>query len=572
MNLMPYAKPLAMKKVLLPALTAFLLTVLFFNKIIAQPVLTFNSHITGLSSPVDITNAGDGTNRLFIVQQGGAIRIHNGTSLLPTPFLNISSIITSGGERGLLSLAFHPDYETNRYFFVYYTNLSGDITIARYQTQAGDPNLADPLSGVVLLNIPKPFSNHNGGDLNFGPDGYLYFATGDGGSGGDPNNYAQTGTSLLGKMIRLDVSNFSTAPYYFIPPDNPYVTDPLVDDRIWALGLRNPWRWSFDRATNDMWIADVGQGAWEEVNFRSAGTTGGINYGWRCYEGNAPYNTAGCQPQSSYISPIFVYPHSFATGGFSITGGFVYRGAEHAALFGYYICADYVSGNVWLINPNGGGGWTTTMQTGLAGNISGFGEAEDATLFAVSLGGTVYKVNLSVVLPFTLLSFAGNKMDGFNELQWKTSDEQNMNRYIVEYSTDGVYFQYSGEVLARNQAGIQQYSLRHYTTESRKLFYRLKAENLDRSVNYSAVISIDPKKGLTKVSPTLITDNILRISSEKLLLNASISDSYGRLILSKGLSGQQGSFAIQLPTLSRGVYWVKIETAAGFEIFRIVIG
>lgn len=561
-----------MKKALLPALAALLLPLLLLNKINAQPVLTFNSHITGLSAPVDITNAGDGTGRLFIVEQGGRIRIFDGSTLLTTPFLNISSIITSGGERGLLSLAFHPDYETNRYFFVYYTNLSGDITIARYRTPAATPNQAHPDSSVVLLNIPKPFSNHNGGDLNFGPDGYLYFATGDGGSGGDPNNYAQTGTSLLGKMIRINVNDSLISPYYSIPPDNPYVVDPLVDDHIWALGLRNPWRWSFDRSTNDMWIADVGQGAWEEVNFRSAGTTGGINYGWRCYEGNAAYNTAGCQPQSSYISPIFVYPHNFATGGFSITGGFVYRGAEHAALFGYYICADYVSGNVWLINPNGGGGWTTTMQTGLPGNISGFGEGEDATLYAVSLNGTVYKVDLSVVLPFTLLSFTGNKMDGYNELQWKTGDEQNMNRYIIEYSTDGVYFQYSGEVVARNQPGIQQYSFRHYTTGSRKLFYRLKAENLDRSVNYSAVISIDPKIGLIKVLPTLITDNILRIYSEKLLFNANIIDSYGRLILSKDLSGQQGSFAIQLPALSRGVYWVKIETAAGFEVFRVVIG
>lgn len=571
MILMPFSKPFAMKKILLAALAVFLLPTLIANKTNAQPVLAFNSHITGLSSPVDITNAGDGTNRLFIVEQGGRIRIYTGGSLLPTPFLNISSIISSGGERGLLSLAFHPDYENNRYFFIYYTNLSGDITIARYQTQAGDPNLADATSGVVLLNIPKPFANHNGGDLNFGPGGYLYFATGDGGSGGDPNNYAQTGTSLLGKMIRIDINNPGISPYYSIPADNPYVTDPLIDDHIWTLGLRNPWRWSFDRATNDMWIADVGQGAWEEVNFRSAGTTGGINYGWRCYEGNAAYNTAGCQPQSSYISPIFVYPHSFATGGFSVTGGFVYRGGEHASLQGYYVFADYVSGNVWMTNPNGAGGWNTTMQTGLPGNISSFGEAEDATLYAVSLNGTVYKVDLSVVLPFTLLSFTGNKMDGYNELKWKTSDEQNMSRYIIEYSSDGIYFQQAGEVAARNQPGMQQYSFRHYITEGRKLFYRLKAENLDRSVNYSATISIGAKEGFIKVYPTLITDNRLRIFSEKMINRISINDSYGRMVLSKELSNQQGFFTMQLPILSRGIYWIRIETAMGPEITRVVI-
>jgi len=303
-----------MKKVLFFIVQAALLSATsLFNSSAAQPVIGFSPFITsGLSAPVDIANAGDGTNRLFIVQQNGVIRIHDGTSLLPTPFLNISTIITTGGERGLLSLAFHPDYENNRYFFVYYTNLSGDITIARYQADVVNPNTADPLSGVVLMNIPKPFSNHNGGDLNFGPDGYLYFGTGDGGSGGDPFNFSQTGTSLLGKMIRIDVSNFSTPPYYTIPPDNPYVSDPNVDDHIWALGLRNPWRWSFDRSTGNMWIADVGQSALEEINFRTAGATGGINYGWRCYEGNQAYNTTGCLPQSNLIQPIFVYPHSGA--------------------------------------------------------------------------------------------------------------------------------------------------------------------------------------------------------------------------------------------------------------------
>ena len=198
-------------------------------------------------------------------------------------------------------------------------------------------------------------------------------------------------------MIRIDVNNFSTPPYYIIPPDNPYVNNPNVDDHIWALGLRNPWRWSFDRSTNDMWIADVGQGSREEIDFRVAGTSGGINYGWRCYEGNSPYNTNGCSPPANYVFPIFDYPHNMSTGGFSVTGGFVYRGSQYPALQGYYICADYVSGNAWLINPNGGGGWTTRMQTGLPGSIVSFGEAEDGTLYSVSLGGTIYTVVLSAI-------------------------------------------------------------------------------------------------------------------------------------------------------------------------------
>jgi glucose/arabinose dehydrogenase len=564
------------KKILYTVRVILLSAASFFTAVIfthAQPVIGFGNFITsGLSSPVDITSCNDGSNRLFIVEQGGRIRIHNGTTLLPTPFLDISTIITSGGERGLLSLAFHPQYKINRYFFVYYTNLSGDITIGRFQTQAGNPDLADAGSGVVLMNIPKPFSNHNGGDLNFGPEGYLYFGTGDGGSGGDPFNNSQNGLSLLGKMIRIDVNNFSVPPYYTIPPDNPYLADPNVDDHIWTLGLRNPWRWSFDRGSFDMWIADVGQGAWEEVNFRSAGNTGGINYGWRCYEGNAPYNTTGCLPQNNYISPIFVYPHIFATGGFSITGGFVYRGPEYPVLQGYYICADYVSGNVWLINPNGSGGWITRMQSGLPGNISAFGESENGTLYAVSLGGNVYKVNVTTVLPLSLLSFSGKKQTGYNELKWNIAASQNINRFIIEYSSNGNNWFFAGEVAALNQAGNQSYYFRHYTTETGKLFYRLQIEENNGAITYSPVISINGKEaGSIKIFPTILISNELQVISEKEVTGIRMMDSNGRLILAKQLNKQQGYFIVSLPELSRGMYWVQVQTDSGNETVKIII-
>ncbi len=566
-----------MRKYILHVVQAILFTTTLLlapgNFIHAQPVLGFSNFITsGLSSPVDITGAGDGTNRLFIVEQGGRIRIHNGTILLATPFLDISTIISAGGERGLLSVAFHPDYETNRYFFVYYTNTSGDITIARYQAQAGNPDLADAASGVVLLTIPKPFANHNGGDLNFGPDGYLYFGTGDGGSGGDPNNFSQNGLSLLGKMIRIDVNNFLVPPYYIIPADNPYVADPNVDDHIWALGLRNPWRWSFDRSTNDMWIADVGQGAWEEVNFRSAGTSGGINYGWRCYEGNAAYNTAGCLPQASYISPIFVYPHIFATGGFSITGGFVYRGAEYPALQGYYICADYVSGNVWLINPNGSGGWTTRRQPGLPGSISAFGEADNGTLYAVSLSGSIYKVDVTAILPVSLLSFSGKKQAGYNELKWTIAASQTINRFIIEYSSDGVNWLSAGEVAALNQPDNQLYNFRHYTLETGKLFYRLQIEENRGGITYSPIITINSKEdGSIRVFPTIVTTNILQVIAEKKVIAIKIMDNNGRLVLTKQTGGQEGYFTVPLPALSRGMYWVQFQRASGNEMVKIVV-
>lgn len=565
--------PGTMRKTLLHLLQAFLFLFISTRAVQAQPVLGFSNFITsGLSSPVDITNAGDGTGRLFIVQQSGQIRIHDGTSLLPTPFLNISTIITTGGERGLLSLAFHPDYETNRYFFVYYTNLSGDITIARYQAQAGNPNLADAASGVVLLNIPKPFANHNGGDLNFGPDGYLYFATGDGGSGGDPNNFSQNGLSLLGKMIRIDVSNFSSAPYYFIPSDNPYTSDPLVDDHIWALGLRNPWRWSFDRNTGDMWIADVGQGNWEEVNFRPAGSTGAVNYGWRCYEGNAAYNTAGCLPQSSYTSPIFVYPHVFATGGFSITGGFVYRGSEFPVLQGYYICADYVSGNVWLINPDGSGGWITRRQSGLPGNISGFGEAENGTLYAVSLNGGIYKVDVTVVLPLNLLAFSGQKQPGYNELKWTVAGTLQTRRFIIEYSSNGTSWQPAGEVPAQQQADTREYSFRHNISMSGKLFYRLQIEDMNGGITYSPVITLSNAEDNTvQIFPTVIHDRQLRIRAAVPVTAIRITNGNGQTVFSKTLNGQQGYFTVSLPEISKGIYLAQVFTGLKTETVKLVI-
>ena len=232
---------------------------------------------------------------------------------------------------------------------MWYTDVNGAVTLARYRRDVTNPDIADPASGQVLLRYSKPgspyFTNHNGGKLNFGPDGMLYVGTGDGGNGGDPYNNAQNGNSLMGKMLRLNVNSFATsAPFYDIPADNPFLApgDGILDE-IYAIGLRNPWRWSFDRSTGDMWIADVGQGAWEEVNWLAAGSTSGVNYGWRCYEANHVYGS-GCSPAvTDTIAPIFEYSHNNATGGYSITGGYVYRGASYPELQGYYITADYLS-------------------------------------------------------------------------------------------------------------------------------------------------------------------------------------------------------------------------------------
>ena len=250
---------------------------LFYLIMQGQPTLEYVQAFTGLSSPVDISNAGDGSNRLFIVERVGVIKIIENGSILATPFLDIDSQVLSGGERGLLGLEFHPDYETNGYFFVNYTNNSGTTTISRFKVSNGNANIADPASEKIMITISQPFPNHNAGDLKFSPiDSLLYIPMGDGGSGGDPGCRSQDSTLLLGKMLRIDVDqNENTSPYYGIPANNPYISFPNVPDEIWAFGLRNPWRFAFDSKTGDMWIADVGQNAIEEVNFTSVASTGG---------------------------------------------------------------------------------------------------------------------------------------------------------------------------------------------------------------------------------------------------------------------------------------------------------
>jgi glucose/arabinose dehydrogenase len=371
-------------KQFIPTLYALLFFTIPVVQTRAQPVLSLTPVIsTGLNSPIQFVNAADGSNRIFIVEKGGTIRLYNGNYTFVSVFLTISGLSTAG-EQGLLSLAFSPNYKTNGLFFVYYVNASGNLELARYKVSA-NATLADTASKVVVLTIPHPTNaNHNGGELHFGSDGYLYLTTGDGGGGGDAPNNAQNTTVLLGKMLRLAVNTSTTAPFYTIPTGNPY------NNEIYALGLRNPFRWSFDRQTNDMWIGDVGQDTYEEINYRAAAKTLGANYGWRCYEANATFNTSGCLDASNYVFPVYNYPTQNPAA--SIIGGVVYRGNNYLALKGYYISADFYSGNFYLITPNGSS-WTTTIQSALPTGIADFGESENGELFAVSLtSNTVYRI------------------------------------------------------------------------------------------------------------------------------------------------------------------------------------
>ena len=353
----------------------------------AQP-RTFEIDLTpivegGLTRPTYVTHAGD--DRLFIVEQPGRIRIFKNGELLAQPFLDITDKVTiDGNEQGLLSVAFHPDYKNNGQFFVDYTRQKdGATVIERYTASSGDPDRADDQSGKVILTIAQPEANHNGGLIKFGPDGYLYVGMGDGGGQGDRHGSIGNGqdrNSLLGKLLRIDVTNQDT---FAIPPTNPFNTE------VWAYGLRNPWRFSFDRSTGDLYIADVGQNTYEEVNVQAAASAGGENYGWRIMEGLHCFNPQeGCD-QAGLVLPIAEYSHD--VGGCSITGGYVYRGLQYPALDGAYFFADYCTGYIWSLQRNGDQ-WLMTKRLESGLQISSFGEDVNGEIYVINHGGAVYQL------------------------------------------------------------------------------------------------------------------------------------------------------------------------------------
>jgi glucose/arabinose dehydrogenase len=342
----------------------------------------------GFSRPDFLTHAGDGSGRIFVVEQDGRIWILKDSETLETPFLDVRDIISrDASERGLLGLAFHPDFEDNAQFFINYTDSQGDTVIARYLAATDDPDVAAPSSAEIILTIHQPFANHNGGDIAFGPDGYLYIGMGDGGSGGDPEDNGQNPEALLGKILRIDVNSGDP---YGIPDDNPYADDPVNAKEIWALGVRNPWRFSFDRETGDLYIGDVGQNQYEEVNFQPADSKGGENYGWNIVEGF--HNFSGAAVPDGLTDPFFEYSHS---DGCSVTGGYVYRGEALPDLQGVYLFGDYCSGTVWASYRDAEGAWQTDVFLQSGSQISSFGEDESGELYLVNHGGSVLRFEAS---------------------------------------------------------------------------------------------------------------------------------------------------------------------------------
>ncbi|MFO7683422.1 MAG: PQQ-dependent sugar dehydrogenase [Chloroflexota bacterium] len=365
---------------------------------IEPPPVTAVSAITlapiiteGLDRPLYLTHAGD--DRLFVLEKAGTVRIVENGVLLPEPFLDIRDRVDGqASERGLLSVAFHPDYAVdgavgNGRFFVNYTDDQGSTVISRFQVSA-DANRAAADSEVNLLTIPQPFSNHNGGQIQFGPDGYLYVGMGDGGAAGDPQKNGQNAQTLLGAMLRLDVDAASAEANYGVPASNPFVNGGGRGE-IWAIGVRNPWRFSFDRLTGDLFIADVGQNVWEEVSLQPTSSPGGENYGWDILEASQCFGQQTCDSGGT-ILPIHEYAHE--NGRCSITGGYVYRGQKFPALSGNYFFGDYCTGEIWSLAPAEGGVWSAQLVLDTPGNVASFGEDANGELYVVDLQGGVYRI------------------------------------------------------------------------------------------------------------------------------------------------------------------------------------
>jgi len=545
-------------------LLATVLCLLFISPANAQ-IIDLIPHAFGFNQPVDIASAGD--DRLFIIEREGRIRIieRDGT-ILPDPFLDITDDVRSSTqEQGLLSMAFHPDYANNGYFYLNYTNPNGDTYIARYSVSAGNPDLANPDSRFIIYTVSQPYSNNNGGDLNFGPDGYLYIALGDGGSGGDPGNRAQNLTLELGKILRIDID---TGVLYGIPPDNPYAQPGQMGlDEIWASGLRQPWRFSFDSETGDMWLADIGQDSWEEINFQPAASAGGENYGWRCYEGLQPANPSGCVIDvADFAYPIHVYANNENDSGCSVTGGYVYRGDAFESLQGLYIYADYCTGRFWSLEPAAGIDWLNKpLGQFFAYSFRSFGEDDRKELYVAGSNGVIYRVVDPTALPIDLVSFTAENIDNKEvALKWLTATEINSDYFDIQRSLDGVNFADIGKVSAAGNSTVEQsYEFTDEEPAFGEIYYRLRQVDFDGSVTYSEVLQV--KLDRDYVTPNIYPNPIRGGQSlvidfgdiPKTPVQINIVDMSGKQVYYRQFAAGQNRFDIPVNELSKGMYIVN---------------
>jgi len=394
--------------------------------------IKLNKVASGFNKPVDISSSGlKNDDRLFITEKDGKIRIlKNDGSISSIPFLDIDPRVnSSANERGLLGLCFHPKYIENGYFFVHYTNSNGNSTISRFSVSRDNPDVANETSEKIMLTVNQPFNNHNAGDINFGKDGFLYIGMGDGGNGGDPGNRSQNPKELLGKMLRIDVNTETEK--YLIPVDNPYAKKVDTLPEIWAFGLRNPWRFSFDTLLNDMWIADVGQDKWEEVNVVQADSAA-INYGWRCYEGKEKFNLSACNQNTKFLQPVHSYENKFDNG-CSVTGGYVYRGNENPSFTGKYIYTDFCTGIFWALYKNEAGQWQNEELDDLENNeYATFGMDNNGEMYVAGLAnGTVFKIS-------DIPTVSTNETEKTNELSYQIQPNPAIDLLKIKINNDSV--------------------------------------------------------------------------------------------------------------------------------------
>ncbi len=534
----------------------------------------YTNMASGLGLITDITHAGDGSQRIFVSNKTGTITILDSNFSNIGTFLNVLSLISTNSEKGLLGLAFHPDFESNGYFFVNYNPTGTDHTvIARFT--AANPSANTTVNNdtrkIILTITEAENGNHKGGDLAFGPDGYLYIPTGDGGGGGDPQGSGQNGNSLLGKLLRIDINT----PFpYLIPADNPFIDSLNVLDEIWDMGLRNPWRISFDKQTHDLWIADVGQGAREEINFESAGSSGGFNYGWNCREGFAAY--IGCPDNATFTPPVFDYQHCSqpcATVGFgnSVTGGFVYRGTKpaNASMIGYYIFSDYISRHAWLIKYEAGAITDTrTIATMTPSGVTSFGELENGEVVAGLANGTLGFIEATVSLPLQLIRFKAYWTKPYVELQWSSREELNIQSYIIEKSTNGIDFLGIGEVQALAQVSAV-YSFKDVRAMPGKNYYRLKIMELHSHSEYSPISQVDVLKNNVFQAFYKASSKEIMVAVDKPGLNdrVNIYSIQGRPLHKWTLNGNP----LRADHLASGVYILSLEHNGVLSIQKIMV-
>ncbi len=530
-----------------------LYTLFFLIPVLCQAQVELNlvEIASGYSNPSEIVNAGD--ERLFIIEQAGRIKIlYTDGTQVSTSFLDITNQVSDGGEKGLLGLAFAPDYCESGYFFVNYTAQVGGQLITRVSRFSVDPdneNLALPNSEEVVLEVDQDFGNHNGGHIEFGPDGYLYIGMGDGGSGNDPNNRAQDMMSMLGKMLRIDVSSLP----YTIPADNPFADDDFAVDEMWSLGLRNPWRFAFDSETGDMYIGDVGQGAREEVSYQAAGTEGGLNYGWRCREGSIQNSVyPSCVPVTTPTEPIFDYVYGNNSNGFrcAITGGRVYRGKSFPAIEGMYLFTDYCSGEWWALGQDGDD-WESETGPGFPSNIVTFGEDVWGEVYAGRGGsqGRIYRVeeesgSLRSHIEFDGVNTISSLLDGVS-FEWyldgellQTTDSPELD--ITQVGTYGLI------ITSENGCEIEANDLEI-----------LVIGTTDTSVVSEFTLFPNPSSGSLTIEVALI---------EAQEITATLMTLDGKVVQQQILSGQNIQQTMSSVGLDAGIYFVQLSTADGSRV------